>query len=108
MLFSEQVERLLDESTEFPSHVNLGRISSAFVNGQFVWKGSHAGFKVLTRDQQRQLMRRLQTNSHVVFFNIYGNYIDADTMRDLIEHIAALKGLQCLVLGGAHASYCRI
>ena len=87
-------------SEQLPRELHLGQY--AWTNGKLEYKGDTPGFRKLTAEELRQLMRRLQAapQHHVILLNLVGHYMGGDMMRELAEPIAALKALQVLILSG--------
>ena len=101
MSFAEHLQLVLDPALPLPLHIDLGQWSCSWENGKLQLGDEQQGFRELTRDELMQLMRRLQTNPHVILLNLRGQDIDGATMQEMAAPIAALSELQVLVLVGA-------
>ena len=101
-LFAQHFQLVLDPALPLPLHIDLGESSCSWENGKLQFgRGQQQGFRLLTRDELMQLMRRLQANPHVILLNLSRQGIDGATMQEMAAPIAALSELQVLVLYGA-------
>jgi hypothetical protein len=98
MSFAQLLQLALDPALPLPLHIDLGSFSRSWENGKLKMGKKQEGFRVLSRDELMQLMRRLQASPHVILLNFSDHACDADTMREMAVPIAALSELQALVL----------
>ena len=87
-------------SEQLPRELHLGREAYSWTNGKLKYEGDTPGFRKLSAEELRRLMRRLQAapQHHVILLNLGGHDMGGDMMRELAEAIAALKALQFLIL----------
>jgi hypothetical protein len=105
-VFNDVLRRAIDPDQQLPSQLHLGKYVYSWENGKRKYEYDRAGFRRLTPDELRQLMRRLQAvpQSHVIFLNLGGQRIGADMMREMAAIIKELKALQVLILEGTSLS----
>ncbi len=70
--FDAVLRRAIDPGQQLPSQLKLGGIVYSWENGQLKPNGNRPGFRLLTPDELRQLMRRLQAapQHHVLFLDL--------------------------------------
>jgi hypothetical protein len=78
----------------------LGKYAYSWTSGKLEVKGEQAGFRELSEDELRQLMRRLQAAPQhlVIFLNLGHHRMGEERNREMASTIAALKALQVLIL----------
>ena len=104
MSFERDLQLALDPaaSEHLPRELHLGQFAYSWTNGKLKCEGFTPGFRKLSAEELRRLMRRLQAapQHHVFLLNLAGHDMRGDMMRELAEPIAALKALQVLILSG--------
>ncbi len=104
MPFERDLQLALDPaaSEHLPRELHLGREAYSWTNGKLKNEGSTPGFRQLSAEELRWLMRRLQAapQHHVILLDLAGHDMRGGMMRELAEPIAALKALQVLILEG--------
>jgi hypothetical protein len=102
MTFERDLQLALDPaaSEHLPRELHLGKWTYSWTNGKLKSEGRTPGFRQLSAEELRRLMRRLQAapQHHVILLNLAGHDMRGDMMRELAEPIAALKALQVLAL----------
>ena len=102
MSFERDLQLALDPaaSEHLPRQLHLGERTYSWTNGKLKYEGETPGFRQLSAEELRRLMRRLQAapQHHVILLNLIGHAMGEDMMRELAEPIAALKALQVLIL----------
>ena len=102
MSFERDLQLALDPaaSEHLPRQLHLGEYAYSWTNGKLKNEGFTLGFRPLSAEELRRLMRRLQAapQHHVILLNLAGHDMRGDMMRELAEPIAALKALQVLIL----------
>ena len=100
MSFQDNLRRSLDHNEQLPRQLHLGRFAYSWVSGKLEKKGEQAGFRKLTEDELRQLMRRLQAAPQhlVIFLNVGFREMGEGVIREMVSAIASLKALQVLIL----------
>ncbi len=101
MSFNNNLRLALDCSGQLTPELHLGEWAYSWTNRKLEWKGDQPGFRKLTADELRQLMRRLRAApNRVVFLNLGGQKMGSDVMQEMAAAIATLKNLQVLILHG--------
>ena len=102
MSFQDNLRRSLDYSEQLPRQLHLGKYAYSWTSGKLELKGEQAGFRELSEDELRQLMRRLQAAPQhlVIFLNLGYHRMVEEKIREMASTIAALKALQVLILEG--------
>jgi hypothetical protein len=100
MSFQDNLRRSLDHSEQLPRQLHLGKSAYSWASGKLEYKGSQAGFRQLTEDELRQLMRRLQAAPQhlVIFLNLGFHHMGEGKIREMVSAIEALKALQVVIL----------
>ena len=100
MSFQDNLRRSLDHSEQLPRQLHLGKYAYSWTSGKLEVKGEQAGFRELSEDELRQLMRRLQAAPQhlVIFLNLGYHRMVEEKFREMASTIAALKALQVLIL----------
>ena len=99
MSFDDNLRLALDPSEQLPRELHLGEWVYSWTRGKLKRRGEQPGFRQLTEDELRQIMRRLQAAppDHVVFLNLWGHTFGDDNDM-MMAHIAALRALRVLIL----------
>jgi hypothetical protein len=100
MSFEDNLRRALDPTQQLPLQLHLGKYAYSWTSGKLEKKGEQAGFRRLTEDELRQLIRRLQAAPQhlVMFLNLGFHEMGEGIIREMVSAIAALKALQVLIL----------
>jgi L1 cell adhesion molecule like protein len=100
MSFEDNLRRALDHKQQLPHQLHLGKQAYSWTSGKLRLKGEQAGFRQLTEDELRRLMRRLQAAPQdlIIFLNLGDHEMGEAMMREMAVPIAALKALQVLLL----------
>jgi hypothetical protein len=106
MSFQDNLRRSLDHSEQLPRQLHLGKYAYSWTSGKLEDNVEQAGFRELSEDELRQLMRRLQAAPQhlVIFLNLGYHRILEEKIREMASTIAALKALQVLILEGTPTS----
>jgi hypothetical protein len=93
MSFEDNLRRALDPTQQLPSQLHLGKQAYSWTSGKLELKGEQAGFRQLTEDELRRLMRRLQAvpQDLIIFLNLGDHEMGEKMMREMAVPIAALK-----------------
>ena len=102
MSFDHLLGIALHPSQQLPSQLHLGEYPCSWENGKLTrsFEQQRPGFRRLSQSELRQLVPRLQAapHRHVILLDLYGHHMGCDMMREMVAPIAALKGLQVLIL----------
>jgi hypothetical protein len=98
--FESSVLCAMDPNQMLSSQVHLGKYIYSRGSGNLNYLGNRPGFRPLTRDELKQLMRRLQAapESCIKFLDLCGHEMGADMIREIAPPIAELEGLVVLIL----------
>jgi hypothetical protein len=100
MSFEDNLRRALDPTQQLPLELHLGKQVYSWTSGKLENKGEQAGFRRLTEDELRQLIRRLQAAPQhlVILLNLGCHKMGQGIIPEMVSAIAALKALQVLIL----------
>jgi hypothetical protein len=98
--FESSVLSAMDPNQVLSSQVHLGKYIYSRGSGNLNYTGHRPGFRPLTRDELKQLMRRLRAapESCIKFLDLCGHEMGADMIREIAPPIAELEGLVVLIL----------
>jgi Ran GTPase-activating protein (RanGAP) involved in mRNA processing and transport len=90
----------MDPDQELSGQVHLGKYIYSRQGGKLTYLGYRPGFRQLTRNELKQLMRRLHAapKGCVTFLDLSCHEMGADMMRKIAVPIAELEGLLALIL----------
>ena len=107
MLLPISFEKLLNlllnhPSAPLPPLMELGIVGCRWLDGKFGFKKkAQKGFRKMTPDELKQVMRRLQAAPHVIILlNLEAQRMGCKMIQEIALHITALSNLQVLGLGG--------
>jgi hypothetical protein len=103
MTFEKLLNLLLNHpSAPLPPLMELGIVGCRWLDGKFGFKKkAQKGFRKMTPDELKQVMRRLQAAPHVIILlNLEAQCMGCKMIQEIAGHITALSNLQVLGLGG--------